>query len=100
MVRRVILQPEAQDDLRAILAYIAQDSFLSANRLVDRLERASMELGEAALRYPVLSRYRNNGIRRRVVGSYNIFFRASSNVVDILRVVHSARDSDQIFLED
>jgi len=44
------------------------------------------------LAYPVVSRFAGQGIRRRVFRDYVIFYRAGSDVVHIIRILHGARD--------
>ncbi|WP_353682281.1 type II toxin-antitoxin system RelE/ParE family toxin [Mesorhizobium sp.] len=48
-------------------------------------------------RYPLLQRHRSSGVRRRVHGSYLIFYRITTDAVEILHVLHGAMDFDAIF---
>ena len=99
MSRDVLVQPEAQEDVRSILSFIAEDSISGALKVGARLEHAILQLGTAALHYPLVGRYRAAGIRRRAVGAYNIYFRVTDTRVDVLRVVHSARDITRLLPE-
>ncbi|WP_353682197.1 type II toxin-antitoxin system RelE/ParE family toxin [Mesorhizobium sp.] len=47
-------------------------------------------------RYPLLQRHRSSGVRRRVHGSYLIFYRITTDAVGILHVLHGAMDFDAI----
>src|SRR5579872_664761 len=101
MAYRVVITAEAERDLLSILAYIGLDSPRLAVSTTDRIERASLGLGEAALRYALIVGHESSGIRRRIVGSYNIYYRIKTNLVEVLHVLHSARDAEKIlFPED
>ncbi len=97
---RVTVQPDAQRDLLSITSYISRDSMIAAAKVTARLEAAVLERGTVALQYPVVARYSNEGVRRRVVGSHNIYFRVTEKTVDVLRVVHGARDVVRLLPED
>ncbi|MBI4923730.1 MAG: type II toxin-antitoxin system RelE/ParE family toxin [Devosia nanyangense] len=77
-----------------ILAYVAQDSPRLALNLIDRLETAAMELGDSALRYPIV--FEGTGVRRRVAGSYNIYFSAAGEFVHVHRILHRARHQQRL----
>ncbi|HVX81354.1 MAG TPA: type II toxin-antitoxin system RelE/ParE family toxin [Devosiaceae bacterium] len=99
MKRRVFIQPQAQEDLRSIVSYVASQSVPSAVKVGALLEHAIGDLGVGALQYALLNRYRAAGIRRRVVGAYNVYFRVTDDRVDVLRIVHSARDVARLLPE-
>ncbi len=93
---RVLFSPASHRDLREILEYIARDSRNRAIRFVDKLEQkcemlaASPHLGfECPELLP--------GLRVWPVGKYLIFYRAVRDGVEVLRVVHSARDIPRLF---
>lgn len=48
------------------------------------------------LRYPIARRYEAKGIRRRVYGNYQIFYRVIGEQVFVIRVLHGARDYDAL----
>jgi toxin ParE1/3/4 len=100
MKRPVVLTAEAEGDLQSILTFIGEDSIAQAIATVDRLERASSALGEAALRYPLVTNHEHSQVRRRVVGSYSIFYRVRADLVEVLHVLHSARDYERILFPD
>jgi toxin ParE1/3/4 len=93
---RVTLRPLARDDILDIWAYIADDSLTQADRWVDRLDV------QCALwaTQPLIGRGRNElapGIRSIPFGRYVVFFEPLPDGIDIVRVLHSARDIDAIF---
>ena len=51
--------------------------------------------------YRLLSGHEASGVRRRTVGNYGVFYVVGDNVVNVLQVLHSARDHERIlFPED
>jgi plasmid stabilization system protein ParE len=45
-------------------------------------------------------RHENSGVRRVPYGDYLIFYRATADVVEILHVLHGARDYEPILFPD
>ena len=90
--RDVIITQVALDDLTEIAAYVALDSRTRADRLIDELERKSLELGERPLIWPLLADPRNIAFRRRLHVGYLIVYLVSDDQVEIIRIIHSARD--------
>lgn len=98
---QVVITREAEGDLAAILNYLSQDSTTHAARTVERLERTSLALADGALRYALVVGHEDSGVRRRVVGSYNIYYRIMKYSVEVLHFLHGARDHEKIlFPED
>jgi len=91
---KVRLSSEARRDLIAIGDYIARDSPLRASTFVRELVQACAELSSTPLGYPIVRRYETKGIRRRVYGNYQIFYRVTEEQVFVIRVLHGARDYD------
>lgn len=97
----VVITEKARRDLVAVALYIAKDSEAQALLIADKLESACAELSDAALRYPLQPHHEATGIRRRVVMSYNVFYRIKDGAVEVLRILHAARDHEPIlFPED
>lgn len=98
---RVAVTAKARGDFREIATYLRGESPPLALRISRQLRQAVVELGDRALRYALVPRHEENGIRRRVVGAYNIFYRVEGTRVEVLHVLHHARDEGQIvFPED
>ena len=102
MKHRVDISVEARLELIGVLDYLSGEvSAHAAVQLVDRLSGAIAELGDNALRYQLVPRHEMSGIRRRVVGSYNVYYVVREDVVGVLHVLHGARDHERIlFSED
>jgi toxin ParE1/3/4 len=87
----------ARRHLQAIHDYIAQDSKRYARRMVDRLTRRSQQLSDHPLIGAKAEKYEEQDIREIFVKPYRLFYRVKSNQIDILAVIHAARElPDQI----
>lgn len=93
---RYRLGPGVRGDLKSIAEYIAQDNRPAAGRLQQLfLSRFSLLadnplMGEAR---PDLA----SAIRMTTVGNYVILFRPAGRGVEIVQVVHAARDLRAVF---
>lgn len=72
---RVRLSSEAREDLFTIGDYIARENPPRAQSFVAELAAKCAGLGEMPKAHPLVPRYAQNGIRRRVHGNYQIFYR-------------------------
>lgn len=93
---RPYFSPSSRRDLADILELIARDKPGAALRHVERLEAACWTLA----RNPDIGTARGDllpGLRAWSVGSHVIFFRRSDDGVEVVRVVHGARDYAQLF---
>ncbi len=96
---KVLITETAWSDLLAITTYVAADSRSAADRLLDQLYEACVGLGETPEAWPVVPRYADLGVRRRVVGNYLVFYRVIADSVVVLHVLHGARDLDAVLSE-
>jgi toxin ParE1/3/4 len=90
------LSKEARQDIDDILIYIAADQVDAAVLFNDRLDELFWMLADnprAGRERPELSEV----LRCFPLGSYLIFYRLWAGRVTIARVLHSARDLDEIF---
>jgi toxin ParE1/3/4 len=93
---KYIVTREAEDDIDEILAYIAADNFEAALRLYNRF----LELFEILADNPGAGRERSElkeGMRSFPEGNYLIFYRTWAGKISITRVLHGARDLDELF---
>ena len=97
---KVVLTEAAFDDLLGIGRFIALDSPSRADSFLAELEDRCNRLGAMALAYPLLPGREGTGIRRRPYRSYLIFYRIVDQTVEILHVVHGARDYEAILFPD
>jgi toxin ParE1/3/4 len=97
---KVFLSAAALADLEEIGDGIARDNPTRALTFVHELREACEGLAESPERFAVVPRYKHLGIRRRVHGNYLIFYRVEINMVDVLHILHGARDYDAILFPD
>ncbi|WP_342586985.1 type II toxin-antitoxin system RelE/ParE family toxin [Mesorhizobium temperatum] len=76
--------------------HIAFDSPLRAVTFIRELRDDCLELRTMPERYPLLQRHRSSGVRRRLHGSYLIFYRITTDALETLHVLHGAMDFDAI----
>ena len=85
---RVRLSSEARRDLIAIGDFIARDNRRRAISFTKELTRKCAELADMPSSFPLVPRYERKGIRRRVHGAYQIFYRVDGELVHVIRVLH------------
>lgn len=94
---RLIITREAEEDIDEILAYIASDNFDASVSLYDRL----LHLFDVLADNPKMGVDRpelKEGQRSFPEGNYLIFYREWAGKVAITRVIHSARDLDDLYI--
>jgi toxin ParE1/3/4 len=93
---KAIYTPEAKQDLRQITRHIAGDNlpaareWLSKTRTICELLAAQPGIGQR------VRTKRFSDARRHVVGNYLVYYRPVETGVEILMVVHGARDQDRL----
>jgi toxin ParE1/3/4 len=99
---RLVIRPRAKADLDEQSRYIARDSLDAALRFLDAAEsafdrlRSLPEIGKGRkFQNPALSNVRSWPIQG--FEKYVIFYRADSTGVDVLRIIHAARNLAAIF---
>ena len=93
----VRISAEAEADLDAIWLYIANDSPINADRFLERLVTT---LTTTLSTLPLAGRSREEfeaGLRSFTVESYIAFCRVRKDMVEIVRIIHGARDLGAIF---
>ena len=92
----VVFTRTAERDLEAIGDYIAASDSKRAARFVDALVDRCNLIAEHLLAFALHPGFVARGVRRRRYAKYLIFYRIASLQIEILRVVHSARDYDKL----
>lgn len=93
---KAIITPEAEEDIDQIIAYIAIDNPDASAIFYDRF----IHFFETLAANPRAGRERDElgeGLRCFPVGSYLVFYRFWAGEIAITRVVHAARDLDELF---
>ncbi|QQB81606.1 type II toxin-antitoxin system RelE/ParE family toxin (plasmid) [Cupriavidus necator] len=91
----VRLTPLAEAELEAIADYIARDNPRRALSFVRELRDRCLSLADMPLAFPLVPRCEDRGVRHRVHGNYQIFYRVVGDPparIDVLHVLHSARN--------
>jgi antitoxin ParD1/3/4/toxin ParE1/3/4 len=93
---RYRLSRPAQQDLRDIVDYIAQDNAPAARRLLAKLKAAFRELAGR----PGMGHRREDltdlPVRFLAVGSYLVVYADEQRPIEMVRVLHGARDVEAI----
>lgn len=98
---KVSLSPKALEDLDNIWLYIAQDNLAAADRVIEAAYRVCKHLAE----HPELGVMRHfsepslANIRSLVIPDfpkYLLFYRTTPAAVEVVRVLHGARDIENI----
>jgi len=93
---RLIVSPRARADLFDIAGYISENNPSAADRLLTRFSERFEQLAER----PLLGRPRFDirpDIRSVPIDRYVIFYRPVRDGIEVVRVLHSARDVTRLF---
>ena len=96
---RVTRRPLAEADVLEIWDYIADDGIAAADRWVDRLDKQFRVLAMQ----PMMGRARDElapGVRSFPFGRHGVFYLPLDGGIDVVRVLHGARDIDAAFNPD
>ena len=92
MARQVAWTETAWRDLERVAEYIAEDSPSYAAGFVRQLRDRAGSLDEMAARGRIVPELEDPAVRELLVGSYRLIYEASETRVDILGLIHGARD--------
>jgi len=90
------LSEQAEADLDELWAYIAANNPDAADRMVD----AVLEGSRMHVRFPNMGQKRDElrpGLRCFVVSPFVVFYRTVDDTIEVLRVLHGARDIGSMF---
>jgi toxin ParE1/3/4 len=96
----VILTDAAYADVLRIGATIKTDNPKRAATFVAELYDRCQRLGQMPRAFPLLPDWEERGIRRRPHGDYLIFYRIGDDAVEVLHVLHGARDYEAILFPE
>ncbi len=91
----IIKSPEAQADLIDIWHYIGENNEAAADRILDDIDRKLTFLSNS----PYIGRERidlGSSLRSFPVGSFVIFYVPIENGIEVVRVLHGARDIENL----
>ena len=93
---KILLKPQAETDLIEIWVYIAQDNPTAADQLLNTIDDKCLTLAES----PLIGKARDElvpGVRSFPVGNYVLFYQLTEDGIEIIRVLHGARDIETLF---
>lgn len=96
---KLIISPEAREDLRGIEEYIGQDNPKAALAFVERLTARFQQLVD----FPGTGSKRDElrpGYRSVAEGNYVIYYRVRPEVVEIMHVLHGAQDAKKVLEQE
>ena len=95
----VVITPAAEADLRGVGDWIAQANPARALSFIGEIRNAALRLGDFPNAWPARPQW-GDGVRIRIVGRYIIAYRVRADQVEVLRILHGARDLDRLFSDD
>jgi toxin ParE1/3/4 len=93
---RLVLTDAAIADLLSIADWIAQDSPGRALSFVQELKTACFSIVDFPESHPIVPRYSEFNVRRKVHGSYLIFYQVMNGVIAVVHILHGAQDYETI----
>jgi toxin ParE1/3/4 len=97
-VATILVTPLAEQDLGDIWDYATESSLERADGLLDLIYEKCQRLAE----YPEMGRARHEllvNLRSFTVKNYVIFYQPTADGIEVLRVLHGARDIHLVFDE-
>lgn len=94
---QVVFTHAAESDLETIADHIAEDNPARALSFVLEVRQSCLGLAEMPFGLAVARRLGDDDIRRRVHGSYLIFYRVGGTRIEVLRILHGAMDYERLF---
>jgi len=99
---KVIWADIAEDDLKNIIEYIADDSLLNAQKVFDKITEKASSLYMLPERGRLVPELKDQGIlqyRELIHTPWRIIYRISENKVYVLSVIDSRRNIEDILLK-
>jgi toxin ParE1/3/4 len=92
----IIRSAASDEDVYEIAAFISRDSLAAALKLIDSFDRKLRLLAE----FPHIGAIREDlapSLRSFPVGNYLIFYRPVADGIEVVRILHGARELRRIF---
>lgn len=96
----VVITEEAEADLDQIASYVAERNPQGALKLIHELRDKCESLVDAPRAYPLVPRYEQFDIRRRPSGNFLIFYRVGPERIEVVHVLHGARDYEPLLFPE
>ena len=89
---KIVWTDPAVKDLRELHAYIARDSEMYASGFVERIISAAERVAEHPKVGRVVPENNDEDVREILYQHYRIIYRIESDYIEVLTVIHGARD--------
>ena len=89
---KVFWTDTALGHLTAVHDYVAQDAPIYARLLVDRLTSRSKQIGQFPHSGRAVPEYEDAQVREVLEGNYRVIYEVHPDRVDVLAVIHGARE--------
>jgi plasmid stabilization system protein ParE len=89
---KVELSAKAEADLQVIARWIALDNPDAARAFSLQLRQKCAALSRSPRRFPLVRQVGGHDLRKRVHGRYLIFYVIWRDRIEVVRIVHGARD--------
>jgi toxin ParE1/3/4 len=93
---RIIKVPEAQADLKQVVEYIVADNLPATLRWLEDVEAIFALLATQPLMGQELRTKSLGKVRRHTFGRYSIYYVPIADGIEVLKIVHGARDQERI----
>ena len=95
----IVIRPKALQDLAEIWSYVAEDSPRQADTFAAAIDRKLRDLAQ----HPLMGRARPElltDLRSLIFGRYVIFYLPRQRGIEVVRVLHGARDLKPLLDDD
>lgn len=92
MDQEVVWTETATVDLESIVEYVSRDSEFYAISIAREIVAAASSLARLAGRGRTVPEYANPQIRELIIRRYRLIYRLANDRVEILRIIHGARE--------
>lgn len=92
---RIDITPKAEQDLTIIWKYIAKENLPAASRLERKIESRLKSLSRMPLSGDLFPT-KHRQLRRSAVGNYVIYYLPHDNGIEVIRILHGARDINKL----
>jgi len=96
---KVVITGAAKSDLESIGNYRSKDNPNKAMSFLREILDCCNKLADTPLAYPLIPRYKKYQMRLRPFANYLIFYRVQQEHLEIVRILHSARDYERLLLK-
>lgn len=91
---------KSEKSLKAIYDYIGKDSKFYSGKFINSLINSTKKLESFPLSGRIVPEFNMENIRELIYYNYRIVYRVNPDLIEILLVIHAARDFEKTFKKD